>query len=262
MWDGERVRLGALQPLGLGGTGAGGLAGGAGGCALPACPWSARAPLARLESASGAEEGAELAPSTARPPAPDTLSLLDGKFSFPLAALPCIGPPDAEHLVVAITGPTCRHCRRAEEQLAAGLALYPEGSLAIVFLPAARDTLFGPGMQQILLTLWREAPEAWALFHADIVAGRQEVTLEALLARAAAALGGAEALDRALRSHQAANGELIRLATELAGANAAANEHDFAKPRNSSARPWNSIGSSTCSAVPPCATGVRRVWVD
>jgi uncharacterized membrane protein len=189
------------------------------------------APLARLESGSGAEEGAEPGASSAGPPAPDTLSLLDGKFSFPLAALPRIGPPDAEHLVVAITDPTCRHCRRAEEQLASALALYPEGSLAVVFLPAARDTLLGPALQQILLTLWREKPEAWALLHADLAAGRQEVTLEAVHARAAEALGGAEALDRTLRTHQAANGELIRLATELAAANAEANEHDFVVPQ-------------------------------
>lgn len=151
---------------------------------------------------------------------PAVLQLHDGRFRFDLTGTPLLGEPEAEHVVVVITDPTCPHCRFSARLLWQSWAALPTGKAAVLCLPGTRDPVLGPALQTLLLTLWKEQPEAWKRIIQDLDGETLDPHVETVREAVAKELGGREALDVAVREHQEWSAALIRQTSELMRTNA------------------------------------------
>ncbi len=187
------------------------------------------------------------------------ISLLEGQVHLDPRLLPILGNPSAKHFVIAITDPTCRHCRSQSRLLREVAASQDPEEVAILFLPGTRDPTFGPAMQQLLLTLWREKPEGWHEFHREWEsADSQEppdLSYERISEMAAHALGGREALDAALSKHKKWAGDQITATEKLIHANAKAQQAEPSLPQLM-------IGKKTILGAMTRASEVRNLMVS
>ncbi len=156
------------------------------------------------------------------------ISLLGGKVHIDPYLLPILGSPAAKNMVIAIADPTCPHCRFQSKLLREIAASYDKEEVAIVFLPGTRDPDSGPRMQQLLLTLWREKPEAWHDLQKKWESASKEeplgISYDELSELAAKALGSREALSAALSKYQKWANDQITATEKLILANAKAQQ--------------------------------------
>ncbi len=148
------------------------------------------------------------------------LLLHEGKFRFNLNELPILGDPQAKHVIVCITDPSCSYCRVTSQTIQKAWEAQPAGEVAIVFLPGTRDPLAGPALQALLLTLWKEQPETWKRITKEIEEEKLAAELEAVRASVAEALGGRDKLDAIVRKHQEWSSSLISQTSALMVENA------------------------------------------
>lgn len=148
------------------------------------------------------------------------VQLHDGKFQFDLGTLPLLGDPNAKHIVVCITDPTCPYCRSTSQMLRQAWTVQPAGEVAILFLPGIREASDGQELQLLLLTIWREKPEAWREITEQIDAGILASDFRAVYGSATESLGGSEKLNAALQVHREWAQKLIKETGELMAENA------------------------------------------
>lgn len=104
-------------------------------------------------------------------------SFLDGKKIYDCQALPCIGSPDAEHVLVEYFDFQCPACHKMRQYLSALVDSHPK-EVCVLMLPVPLDhgcnsslPEYEPGhpgscsLTRIALAVWRVRPEAYPVIH-------------------------------------------------------------------------------------------------
>lgn len=104
-------------------------------------------------------------------------SFLDGKKIYDCQALPCIGSPDAEHVLVEYFDFQCPACHKMRLYLSALVDAHPK-QVCVLLLPVPLDHGCNPSLPEyepghpgtcnltrIALAVWRARPEAYPIIH-------------------------------------------------------------------------------------------------
>ena len=158
-------------------------------------------PASKLEQAPG--------PGESR-----VLSFFDGALTFDAAALPILGSPDAQAVVVEFFDYTCHSCRDMSGDLKALKKKWP-GAFSVVVLPSPLNRACNPFLKDavkdhesacelatLALAFWRAKPAAFPEFHEYLMSLPLPVTAAAVQAarQQADALAGAGPMNEAMQS--------------------------------------------------------------
>ena len=170
-----------------------------------------------LGSAPDQSRQASLGDAGARQEENNVVSLHGGKFLLNPAEFPVIGSPRARHAVVALGDYTCGFCRKLHNQLQQLVAAYPEGELAVIELPVARDAKAAE-IQRLMLSLWRSHPETRKELDRRIHERRLSIDPDSIRTAAETLLGG-ELVRASLAAHGVWADRQIDLASQVLQAN-------------------------------------------
>ena len=145
------------------------------------------------------------------------ISLHGGEFLLNPEDFPVIGSPRARHTVVALGDYTCGFCRKLHGQLQQIVSSYPEGELAVIELPVARDAKAAE-IQRLMLSLWKSHPETKKTLDTRIHERRLSIEPDTIRT-AAEELVGAEAVRTALADHAMWAEQQIEVASQVLKAN-------------------------------------------
>ena len=145
------------------------------------------------------------------------ISLHGGEFLLNPEDFPVIGSPRARHTVVALGDYTCGFCRKLHGQLQQIVSSYPEGELAVIELPVARDAKAAE-IQRLMLSLWKSHPETKKTLDTRIHERRLSIEPDTIRT-AAEELVGAEAVRTALADHAVWAEQQIEVASQVLKAN-------------------------------------------
>ena len=170
-----------------------------------------------LSSAPDQSKQASLGDAGALKDENNFISLHGGEFLLNPEDFPVIGSPRARHTVVALGDYTCGFCRKLHGQLQQIVSSYPEGELAVIELPVARDAKAAE-IQRLMLSLWKSHPETKKTLDTRI--HERRLSIEPNTIRTAAEeLVGAEAVRTALADHAAWAEQQIEVASQVLKAN-------------------------------------------
>ena len=145
------------------------------------------------------------------------ISLHGGEFLLNPEDFPVIGSPRARHTVVALGDYTCGFCRKLHGQLQQIVSSYPEGELAVIELPVARDAKAAE-IQRLMLSLWKSHPKTKKTLDTRIHERRLSIEPDTIRT-AAEELVGAEAVRTALADHAVWAEQQIEVASQVLKAN-------------------------------------------
>ena len=170
-----------------------------------------------LGSAPDQSKQASLGDAGARQDENNFISLHGGEFLLNPEDFPVIGSPHARHAVVALGDYTCGFCRKLHGQLQQIVAAYPEGELAVIELPVARDAKAAE-IQRLMLSLWKSHPEIKNALDTQIYERRLSIDPDSIRI-AAGVLLGEEAVSSSIAEHGAWADRQIEIASRVLKAN-------------------------------------------
>ncbi len=170
-----------------------------------------------LGSAPDQSKQASLGDAGARQDENNFISLHGGEFLLNPEDFPVIGSPHARHAVVALGDYTCGFCRKLHGQLQQIVAAYPEGEIAVIELPVARDAKAAE-IQRLMLSLWKSHPEIKNALDTQIYERRLSIDPDSIRI-AAGVLLGEEAVSSSIAKHGAWADRRIEIASQVLKAN-------------------------------------------